>query len=75
MNDWAELSICNSPTGVVEVLQFTVIYMYDLYGSRTPLLLFKNRNRTMSLLAIWVLLVIGSKCHYLNTVGNPFGRI
>lgn len=75
MKDWAELSICNKPTGLFKLLQETVIYIKDLKGSNTPLPRFMKLNLTMLLLFHTLLEVIGSSCHYLNTDGKPLGRI
>ncbi len=57
------------------MLQETVIYIYDLYGSNTPFPMFMKLNLTISLLAHCLLEDIGSSFHYLKTFGNPLGSM
>lgn len=75
INDWAELSICKRPTGRSTCEHDIVNYIYDLYGSKTPFPRFIKLNLTISLLVHCLFDVIGSSFHYLNTFGNPFGKI
>lgn len=75
MSDCAELSICKIPIGESLLLHDIVNYKNDLYGSNTPFPKFIKLNLTMSLFTHCLFDDIGSRFHYLNTFGNPFGRI
>lgn len=67
INDCAELSIRNCPTGKVLISLVTYIYMCDLYGSNTPEFAIPRNGILITYPGQYRLpLLSGYTCHYLN---------